>query len=85
MSELSDWGEVAGVGRDILEERLKAAVAAVEAVEERLTGRLESALRSAATHPDARVRDLAAARGEAYRTAIEDVRGAVSATKRCPR
>jgi len=47
---------------------------ALNALEDRLVGRADNALRTAATHPDWTARMESGARASAYRTALSDLR-----------
>lgn len=82
---VQDWGSVAGVGRDVLERRVQTLVAALAALERRLAGRAEQSARTAETHPDPGVRQLAAARAAAYQLALDDARDALEYTVRYQR
>lgn len=63
-----------GVGRISLEARVARLALALESVERRLEGRVDSASRTAAFHADPAVRQSALVRELAYRTALADLR-----------
>ena len=63
-----------GVSRSVLEARIEAFVAALDALDAQLQGRVDNAHRTVELHSDWTARIEAAARACAYRVALADLR-----------